>query len=259
MNQPGHGDDDELRALREATADFRGALARLDAELAGAGIDPGRRRGPGASPVDENCRALLEVVRKRCPGLLPAEDLPPGGVGQPVPLPARAASALIPTAIQQAVVTAATGRTPLPDAELPATVLWEEGPDALLVDVGATAVDLADGMIAVTVPVRCDQLPGPRRQAVTIRFAVGTAERPTGLYAATSSHPLGPPVVVGRWGEALTALAWSALLDVVRGIARRAGRDLDGGGLVPVALVASSGGIAVLPQARHAIDRVTTA
>jgi hypothetical protein len=218
-----------------------------------------RRCPPGASPVDRQCQELLAALRQRCPGLLPAEDLPAGEVAPPVPLPARGAATLIATAVQQAVATAATGRVPLPGAKLPPTVLWEEGQDALLVDVGATTVQLGDGVIAVTLPVRCDQLPDLRPQPVTVRFAVGTAERPTGLFAATSSHPLGPAVVVGRWGEALTALAWSALLDAVRGIARRAGRDLDGTGLIPVSLVASADGLTVLPQARHAIDRVTTA
>jgi hypothetical protein len=268
----GHDDDplgDRLDELRSAAADFRGALARLDAELADLDVDAaaerdggrdreqsqGDVRRPAGSAVDDNCRALLEVLRKRCPGLLPADDVEPGGVVQPVPVPGKTFSALLVTSLRQAVATAATGRLPRSDSELPATVLWQEGADALLVDVARCRIALGDGEVIVTIPVRCDQILD-RVGQVVVRLVVGTAARPTGLFAATSTHPQGPPVVVQRWGEALTALAWQALLDVARGVANHAGRDADTAGLVPVALVASKAGFVVLPQARHAIDRV---
>ena len=232
MSRRAGDDDSPLDELRAAAADFRGALARLDAELAdldnaadrererdrdrdaarGPGPDPVRR--PLGTAVDDNCRAMLEVLRKRCPGLLPADD-----------------------------------------AELPSTVLWQEGADALLVEVARCEIALGDGEVTVTIPVRCDQLPDQVGRVV-VRLVVGTAARPTGLFAATTTHPQGPPVVVQRWGEALTALAWQALLDVAGGVAKHAGRDADSVGLVPVALVTSKAGFVVLPQARHAIDRV---
>lgn len=256
--------------LAAAAADFRGALARLDAELAGldAADRPGSRSrtrpphvgpdgGLAASAVGDSCRALLQVIRKRCPDLFPKQDLDPGGVGEPIPLPARQATELLATGLRQAVATAATGRVPPPDTDLPEAVLWQEGADELLVLVGRCQVELGEGEVAVTIPVRCDQLPDFFGQ-VRVLFAVGSATRPTGLLAATSSKPEGPPIVVQRWGEALTALAWQALLDVARGVAVHAGRDADGAGLVPVALVASPDGLVVLPQARHPIDRVVT-
>jgi hypothetical protein len=268
------GDDDSpLDELRAAAADFRGALARLDAELADLddaaerererdrdrdaprGPGPGPPRRPLGTAVDDNCRAMLEVLRKRCPGLVPADDVEPGGVVQPVPIPVKTFSALLVTSLRQAVATAATGRVPRSDAELPSTVLWQEGADALLVEVARCEIALGDGEVTVTIPVRCDQLPDQVGRVV-VRLVVGTAARPTGLFAATTTHPQGPPVVVQRWGEALTALAWQALLDVAGGVAKHAGRDADSVGLVPVALVTSKAGFVVLPQARHAIDRV---
>jgi hypothetical protein len=255
--------NDRERELRAAAADFRGALARLDAELAGLHVpaDAGRsatRRSAATSPVDASCKALLAVVRKRCPGLLPADDLRPGDVASPVPIPADSASSLFVTALRQSVATAVTGRVPPPDAELPTTVLWEEGADALLALVGSTKMEIGDGEVTVSLPVRCDQL-ARGSGVVTVRLVVGTPERPAGLFAATSTVPQGPPVVVRRWADALTALVWTALLEVVRGVARGSGRDIDGTGLVPVALVASPQGLVVLPQARHAIDRVASA
>jgi hypothetical protein len=250
------------RELRAAAADFRGALARLDSELAGLDVpaDAGRSAAgrSATSPIDASCKALLAVVGKRCPGLLPADDLPPGDVAAPVPIPADAASALLVTALRQSVATAVTGRIPPPDAQLPTTVLWEEGPDALLVFVGSSKVQIGDGEVTVSLPVRCDQLTRGSG-VVTVHLAVGTPERPAGLLAATSTFPQGPPVVVRRWADALTALAWTALLEVARGVARHSGRDIDGTSLVPVALVASPQGLSVLPQARHTIDRVPSA
>lgn len=59
------------RELRAAAADFRGALARLDAELAGLDVpaDAGRSAAgrSATSPIDASCKALLAVVGKRCP------------------------------------------------------------------------------------------------------------------------------------------------------------------------------------------------
>jgi hypothetical protein len=152
------------------------------------------------------------------------------------------------------VATGATGRIPPPDANLPATALWEEGADALLVEVASAKVAVREGEVEVSLPVRCDQLPDTVG-AVTVTFVVGTADRPAGMFAATRNHPQGPPIVVQRWGDALVALAWQGMLDVARGVADHAGRDADGAGLVPVALVAARSGLVVLPQARHPIDR----
>ncbi len=231
---------------------FHRALARLDDELIDLGVEVG-----DSARVDDRCRQMLKGLRERCPGLVPEFDLPAGSVGDAIPVPVRNATALVVAALCQASATAATGTVPLPDAPLPSNVLWQEGTDALLVEVAQARVVLTDGVVRVTLPVRCDQLP-TRRGTVTVTLVVGTVDRPTGLFVASPDHPEGPPVVVQRWGEALTAFVWQAVVDVVSGLATHAGRDVDGACLVPVALVAARNGLVVLPQARHPIDRLTT-
>jgi hypothetical protein len=85
---------------------------------------------------------------------------------------------------------------------------------------------------------------------------MGTADRPAGLFAAAPSRPDGPAVVTERWADALTALAWRALLDAVAGVAAAAGRDTDGSPLIPAAIAATANGLMVQTQARHPFDRV---
>ena len=216
-------------------------------------VKPGRRPS-GRPPLEAACQKLIELVRQRCPGLLPAEPLEAGAAVAPIPVPPKEAAVLVAVAARQAVLTAAGSPVPADADRLPQAVLWQEGPDALLVEVGRIDVVIAEGLVSVTVPVRCDQLPNGR-DVVVVDLVLGTPDRPTGLLAA-ATEPRGPRVVVRRWGEALTALAWQAVLDGVGGVAAAAGRDRDGSVLIPTALTASRKGIAVLAQARHEIDRV---
>jgi hypothetical protein len=163
-------------------------------------------------------------------------------------------SSLIAIAARQAALDAAGGRAASDEARLPATLLWQDGPAALLVEVGAIAVTLDEGLVTVVIPVRCDQLPRSR-ELVSVDLVIGTPARPTGMLAA-AGQPRGSRIVVERWGEALTALAWQALLDAAGGVAGAAGTDRDGAVLVPTALTASANGLAIVAQARHQIDRV---
>ncbi|CCK31827.1 hypothetical protein BN159_7448 [Streptomyces davaonensis JCM 4913] len=207
-----------------------------------------------AAPLDEACARLLKLVRSRCPGLLPDDPLRPGETAEPVLTDPKRAATLINLAARQAAVLRADGRpTPEPE-ELPHAVLWREGADALLVEVGSVATRFATGLVTVLVPVRCDQVPHGRA-VVEVEFVVGSARRPTGLLAATS-EPRGPAVVIRRWGDALAALAWRAVLDTVGALAAATGRDTDGTALVPAALTADREGLSVQAQARHPVDRV---
>jgi hypothetical protein len=193
-------------------------------------------------------------VRKRCPGLLPPAPLGAGTPLEPLPILPKEAGVLIAIAARQAVLTAAGARLPEDPNQLPTVVLWQDGPAALLVEVSAITVRLDEGLVSVGIPVRCDQLPRGR-EVITVDFVLGTPTRPTGLLAA-ATEPRGSRLIVERWGEALTALAWQALLDAVGGIAGAAGTDDDGAVLVPTALTASANGLAIIAQARHAIDRI---
>jgi hypothetical protein len=249
-----HGVADDL------PAELRAAVE--PAERTGSTVSAGSRKpGSGAGttppdrpPLDDACQKLIELVRQRCPGLLPAAPLEPGGVAAPIPLQPKEAAALMSIAARQAVLTAAGARVPSDARRLPAAVLWQDGADALLVEVGQIDVQLADGLVSVAIPVRCDQLPKGRGVAV-VDLVLGTPARPTGMLAA-ATEPRGPRIVVSRWGEALTALAWQALLDTAGGVAAVAGADHDGAVLIPTGLTASRAGIAVVAQARHELDRI---
>lgn len=240
----------------ETLADLRAAVDLVAAagERPARGGRTPRGETAGRPPLDLACVALLEIVRRRCPGLLPDEPLPPGQPAKPVPVEPGQAAVLVKLAARQAAVVA--GGLPIPpsDDQLPGMVLWQKGPDELLVEVGALGLALDDGTVTVTVPVRCQEIPR-RRARISVVFAVGSPERPTGMLAATT-EPLGPAVVVRRWNEELTALAWQAVLDTLGGVAAATGRDDGGSPLIPVAVTASPAGLAVLAQARHPIDRV---
>ncbi len=133
-------------------------------------------------------------------------------------------------------------------------MLWQEGPDALMIDVARLDIRVGAGLITVTIPVICDQLPRGRG-VVDVDFVVGTPDRPTGLLAA-ATEPRGPRVVLRRWGAALTALAWQSVLGSIGGVAAAAGIDRDGAALIPTALTATPAGVSITVQARHDIDRV---
>jgi hypothetical protein len=186
--------------------------------------------------------------------VLPPEPLKAGAVTPPIEVKTQEAAGLIAVAARQAVLEAAGASVPSDPKQLPQSVLWQDGAGALLVEVGAIKVTFAAGSVSVAIPVRCDQLPDTRG-VVEVDLLFGLPDRPTGLLAA-AAEPRGPAVVVRRWGDALTALAWQAVLNSIGGVTAAAGSDLDGAPLIPAALTATSSGFAVLAQARHEIDRV---
>ena len=104
----------------------------------------------------------------------------------------------------------------------------------------------------MTIGVECDQT-GPA--LVRVAFAVGSKDRPAGMIAAAERRPRGPEVIVEGWADELTALAWRALTGGVTALAREAGEDTDGAGLVPFGIEASGRGVLVRTIARHPFDR----
>ncbi len=127
-------------------------------------------------------------------------------------------------------------------------IVWVEGDRELAVGIADVQVKLAEGLIRVLIPVRCDQT-GKARVEVT--FAVGAPDRPAGLFATTYRRPLGPDLIVGAWSEALVAFAWQCLLGLVADLAGAIGKDERGNVLVPVELAASARGLQIVPMARH--------
>ena len=189
--------------------------------------------------LDDRCAALLAQLRKRCPGAVPPPAPEPGGVSEPVAVDAKDVGRLL-----QAALAAGDGD---------GVVLLAEGDSELLVDPGRSRVRVGEGMVLVVLAVECDQT-GPAE--VTVPFAVGSDGATAGMVMATEQVPRGPAIVTGRWGEALVAMAWEALVAVMAGLSRHAGTDLDAAPLIPGALVAATGSITVVPQARHETDRL---
>jgi hypothetical protein len=140
-------------------------------------------------------------------------------------------------------------------------VVWTDGDRELAIGVAELGLALADGLLRVIIPVRCDQTGATH---VEVPFAVGSAKAPAGLFASTFERPTGPVVIVSAWGDPLVAFAWQCLLGLVTGLAGAVGKDARGNVLVPVELAVSARAIQVVPMARHRFSgssglRVTTA
>jgi hypothetical protein len=127
-------------------------------------------------------------------------------------------------------------------------VVWVEGDSELAINLVELHVKLADGLIRVMIPVRCDQT---GNGLVEVVFAVGSLKQPAGLYASTFRRPNGPELIVSVWGDALVAFAWQCVLGMVSGIAGATGKDSRGNVLVPVELAASERALQIVPMARH--------
>jgi hypothetical protein len=180
------------------------------------------------------------VAAARSQGRLgPERALGDGEVGERVHLDPRSAAQLMRVAaLRSAGLFRPTKRT---------EIAWVDGQDELAVLVGELDLQLADGLVVVVVPVRCDQAHGH----VLVTFVVGSPDRPRGLYAATETRPRGPAVVVDTWGESLVAFGWQCLLGLVTGMAGATGKDARGNVMVPVEVAANADGLFVVPMGRH--------
>lgn len=180
------------------------------------------------------------VTAQRADGALSAERaLRDGEVGDGVRLDPRSAVRLMRvSALRAAGLFRPTRRT---------EIAWVDGQNQLAVVVAELDLELGDGLVVVVVPVRCDQVRGH----VRVTFAVGSPDRPRGLYAATETRPRGPQLVVDTWGDALVAFGWQCLLGLATGMAGATGKDRRGNVMVPVELAANPDGLLVVPMGRH--------
>ena len=185
---------------------------------------------------------LIELLRKLFGGLGSAAPLPPGKVGPEIPID--------PGSFERLFVSAATqGGAP----GTPGSVIWQLHGHELEVYASQVQVKLDDGLIAVSIPVSCDQV---QSAMVQVPFAIGSKAAPAGMIAATEETPRGPETIVKVWGEALVAFAWQTLLTVVTKVAGSVGVDTDGAMLIPAAISTGTDGVRILTQARQAFDRV---
>jgi len=182
------------------------------------------------------------VTAERRANRLPSapEPMAAGEISHPVLVEDKQASELLRVAARRATgLFRPTKRT---------EVVWVEGDSELAISLVELRVKLADGLIRVVIPVRCDQTGSG---LVEVVFAVGSLKQPAGLYASTFRRPNGPELIVSVWGDALVAFAWQCVLGMVSGIAGATGKDSRGNVLVPVELAASERALKIVPMARH--------
>ncbi|MGM9490093.1 hypothetical protein [Ideonella sp. YS5] len=127
-------------------------------------------------------------------------------------------------------------------------VVWVDGDRELAVGFAGVEIKMTDGLLGVFIPVRCDQT-GP--VVMQVAFAVGSAGKPGGVFAAAHRRPYGPELIVTVWGDALVAFAWQCVLGLVSQIAGATGKDARGNVLVPVEFMADAKGLQIVPMARY--------
>jgi hypothetical protein len=187
------------------------------------------------------CRLLEKAVHWACPEFTPAhESLPPGAVADAVEIEDGRFERL--------------ARAAVAPAEEARSMVWREADAEVVVHLDRTRVRARDGLVLIGLTLECDQTGVAE---VVVPFAVGTDERAAGMVAATERKPRGPEVLVTRWGDAIIATAWRALVETADSIARERGSDLEGEPLRTGALSARSGQITVVPQARHVFERAS--
>ena len=96
-----------------------------------------------------------------------------------------------------------------PPSDTPSRVVWVDGGDEALVHLDSLTTKIVGSTVIVSVDLETDQT---GRAPVIVRFALGDGSDPAGLVAATDEVAGGHPLLVSRWGEAVTAAAWSALV-----------------------------------------------
>ena len=187
----------------------------------------------------KRCLRLLALLRRWCPDMLPPEPLPEGRVGPLIELKSSTVSRLVRDAL-------------LPE-EGPKSVIWQQAGSEVVAHLDRTRVQVLDGLVLIGITLESEET-GPAE--LTVPFAVGTPDRLAGMITVTEEKPRGPAILADRWGEAVIATAWKALMDVADHLAAEAGTDEMGAPLRSGALVTEGDRLGVVPQARHSFERV---
>jgi hypothetical protein len=92
----------------------------------------------------------------------------------------------------------------------PASVVWVDAGDEVLVHLDSIKTQVTGQSVVVSIDLETEQT---GRTPVIVVFALG-ADDQVGLIAATDEYPRGDGALVARWGAAVQAAAWSALLSL---------------------------------------------
>jgi hypothetical protein len=118
----------------------------------------------------------------------------------------------------------------------PATVIWVEHGDEVVVHLDSVQVRLLPGSLLVSVDLETDQT---GRATLVAAFALGGAGDPAGLIAVTDDLPKGLGALSARWGKTLQAAVWASLL----GFAQDAAAQQGG---APISLAVNQGSLTVI-------------
>lgn len=207
---------------------------------------PDPRLRPGSRVLRRDIEDLLDdlgplaPIRERIPGIgrpttrppnrRPTHRLPAGTVVQPIELPSRKLEALLRRSL----------------TEEHERVVWAEAGDEVVVDLARTRVAIRTGLLMIAIVLHAD---GTEPTELVVPLAIGTPQDITALHAVTPRAPEGPAGLALRWGDAVIAAAWGALIDVVTEVAQAAGTDERGAPLQPAALVADDDVLGIVLQA----------
>jgi hypothetical protein len=128
---------------------------------------------------------------------------------------------------------AAGGTLPPSTAGPPRKVIWVDAGDEVLVHLDSMQVRLLDRTIVMSIDLETDQT---GRTPLVCVYATGGPDDPAGLVATTDELPRGNALLAGRWGAAVQAACWSALLGLVTDHAKERG-------LEPLGISASRGAL----------------
>lgn len=134
----------------------------------------------------------------------------------------------------------------------PNRIVWHHRGSQAIIHLNTARVHVGTGAVIVGITVETAET---GKEELTVPFAVGSEENPTGMMAATERRPRGHRGLAELWGEGVVALAWRALLEIADLVSIIAGRDVEGGTVRVGALVAGEGKLHIVPQARHDFER----
>lgn len=90
----------------------------------------------------------------------------------------------------------------------PSKVVWVDGGDEVLVHLDSTSTQILEQAVLVSIDLESDQT---GRTPLIVAFSLPPGEE-AGLVAATDEYPRGNGLLASRWGPAVQAAAWSAML-----------------------------------------------
>jgi hypothetical protein len=181
--------------------------------------------------------AQLKVVLERLSDALGWRVEGPGQTVEP-----RAVPLVILRRLLLPALIVAAGGGPSGTALKSRPLLWDTGPDQLLLHLAKASIVTGAGLVDLHLPVTCDQTGAAE---VVITYLTASPDRPHGFVVATEDRPRGPAVVVQVWGEALVALGWRALVELAGMIAATRGSDATDRPLVASTVVATPEGLVV--------------